>query len=72
MCIAASTAAEDFCFLLPLPRTTHRLLPFSEPFGATAHHTRPVCACVRVWVRACGYRTRWRSTTEKRGSARLS
>ena len=29
---------------------------------------RPLCACIR----ACEYRTRGRSTTEKRGSARLS
>ena len=45
MCAIASTAAEDFCCHMPSPRTKHRLLPFSEPFGSTSHHTRPVCVC---------------------------
>ena len=77
MCIAASIAAQDFCSPMFLPRNRHRILPFSEPFGSTVHDTlrvwRRVCVCVcAVCVRACEYRIRRRSTTQKRGSPRFS
>ena len=55
MCIVGSTSAEDFCCHMTLPQTTHRLLPFLEPFGSTPHHTHSVCvrvcACASVRVR---------------------